>query len=57
LSKNYSPKRLIPRHNEQPNTVTRQEYKRKIYVENTGKNLCRIRNQVGSGSEKIIPDP
>jgi hypothetical protein len=27
-------------------TLTRQEYKDKIYVKNIGKNLCRIRNRI-----------
>jgi hypothetical protein len=37
LSKKYSPEKLISHHNEQPNTLTRQENKDKIYVKNTRK--------------------
>ncbi len=33
-------------HNEQSNTLTRQEYKGKIYVKNIWTNLCRIRNRI-----------
>jgi hypothetical protein len=32
----------------QPNTFTRRECKGKVYVQNTGKNSCRIRNQLKS---------
>ncbi len=39
--------KLISRHNEQPNTLTRQ-IQGKIYVKNIRKNLCRIRNQLRS---------
>jgi hypothetical protein len=39
--KKYSTRKLISRHNEQSNTLTRQEeYKGKIYVKNIGKNFC-----------------
>jgi hypothetical protein len=48
LSKKYSVNKLISRNNEQPNTLTRQEYKSKIYVKNIRKNLCRIRKQLKS---------
>ncbi len=34
LSNKYSPKKLISRHNEQPNTLARREYEGKIYVKN-----------------------
>ncbi len=62
MSKNVLP---VSRRNMQPNTITRREYKGKIYVNNIWKNswLYRIRIQVksqigsGSGSEKIFPDP
>ncbi len=46
LSKKYSPKKLISRHNEQPNTPARQEYKGKIYVKNIRQKSCRIRNRI-----------
>ncbi len=36
IKKNF-PKKLISRHNEQPNPLTRQEYKGKIYVKNIRK--------------------
>jgi|688.fasta_scaffold404068_1 hypothetical protein len=36
---------LISRHNMQPNTLTRQTYKGKIYVKNIRKNSSRIRNR------------
>ncbi len=42
----YSPKKLISRHNEQPNTLTRQEYKGKIYVKKIRTNLCRIQDRI-----------
>jgi hypothetical protein len=34
VKKKYSPKKLISFRNEQPNTLIRQEYKGKIYVNN-----------------------
>jgi hypothetical protein len=43
LSQNYSPKKLTSRHNEQPNTFTRQEYK--------GKFMSRILEKMYVGSE------
>ncbi len=42
----------ISRHDKQPNTPARQEYKGKIYVKNFRKKLCRNQRKVGSGSEK-----
>ncbi len=42
----------ISRHDEQPNTPARQEYKGKIYVKNFRKDLCRNQRKVGFGSEK-----
>ncbi len=45
--KNF-PNKLIYRHSMQPNTLTRREYKGKVYVKNIGKNKCRIRNQLKS---------
>ncbi len=41
-------KKLISRHNTKTNTLTRQEYKGKIYVKNIRKNSCKIRNQLKS---------
>jgi hypothetical protein len=40
------------------NTLTRQEYRGKIYVKNIRRNLFWTKSnwKVGSGSEKIIPD-
>jgi hypothetical protein len=46
LSRKYSPKKLISRHNEQPNTFKRQEYKGKIYIQHIRKNVFRIRNKI-----------
>jgi hypothetical protein len=40
--------KLISHHNMQPNTLTRREYKDKIYVKNITKKSCRIRNQLKS---------
>jgi hypothetical protein len=54
LSKKYSHKKLISRHNDQPNTLTRQEHKGKIYVKNIRKNSCRIRNQLKSTIRILI---
>jgi hypothetical protein len=34
---NNFPSKLMPRHNIQPNTLTRQEYKGKIHVKNIRK--------------------
>ncbi len=43
LSKEFSPKKVpVSRHNEQHNTLTRQEYKSKINVKNIRKKSCRI---------------
>jgi hypothetical protein len=59
LSKKYFPKKLISRHNKQPNTLTRQEYKGKTYVK-INRNRIRILNQLKSRfklRKKIIPDP
>jgi hypothetical protein len=47
----------------EPNTLTRREYKGKIYVENIRKNSCRIlnririRNQLKSRDPDTDPDP
>ncbi len=51
MSKKYSPKKLISRHNEQPKTLTRQEYKGKIYVKNIRKNHVGFETGSGFGSE------
>jgi hypothetical protein len=37
---------LISRQNEQPYTLTGQEYKSKNYGKNIRTNLCRIRNRI-----------
>jgi len=37
LSQKYSHQNLISRHNEQPNTLKRREYKGKIYIKNMKK--------------------
>ncbi len=53
-------KKLIFRHNMQPNPLTRREYKGKIYVKNIFKKSCRIRGgdlDTYSDQKQIIPDP
>ena len=42
------PKKLISRHNMQPNTLTRREFKGKIYVQNIIK--IQAGSKTGSGS-------
>jgi hypothetical protein len=41
------PKKLISRHNMQTNTLTKWEYKGKIYFKNIRRNSCRILNRIG----------
>jgi hypothetical protein len=56
----------MSRHNEQPNTLARQEHEGKIYVKNIRRSSCRIGNRIRIQKQlksrirhpkKIIPDP
>jgi hypothetical protein len=51
LSKKYSSKKLISRLNEQPNMLTRQEYKSKIYRMSRILEQIYVGSETGSGSE------